>query len=175
MAATGLRIVVTSDRGEGGNTAGKLTGKNSRQPPAIRIASSVDALWVNAEGSLERSDEVIDEADVIDRRVLSATSIPPSLTVWANDALRVYGDEVTKIGKLGKPSALLLENGCTPVSMKTQNERGLEFRLIRGRHVQSIIARERSNRESLNCGRSRLRRKGASAPRRSDSSEKMCL
>ena len=175
MTATGLRIVVTCDGGEGGDTAGKLTGKNSRHSPSIRIASSVDALWIYAERSLKRGDEVIDEADVIDRRVFSATGIPPSLSVWTNGALRIHGDEVTQVGKMGKPSALLLENGCAPMSMKTQDERSLEFRLIRGRHMQSVIACERSDRESVNCGRSRPRRSGASATCRSDSSEKMCL
>jgi hypothetical protein len=175
MTASGLRIVVTCDRGEGGNTAGKLTGKNSRHPPSIRIASSVDALWVYAKGSLERGDEVIDEADVIDRRVFSATGIPPSLTVWTNDALRIHCDEVTKVGKMGEPSALLLESGCAPMSMKTQDERSLESRLIRGRHMHSVIACERSDSESVNCGRSRPRRSGTSAPCRGNGSEKMCL
>jgi len=175
MAATGLRIVVTRDGGEGGNTAGKLTGKNSRHPPSIRIACSVDALWVNAEGSLERSDEMIDEADIIDRRVFSTTGIPPSLSVWTNGALRIHGDEVTKVGKMGKPSALLLENGCAPMSMKTQDERSLEFRLIRGRHMHSVIACERSDRESVNSGRSRPRRSGMSATCRGNGSEKMRL
>ena len=80
MTATGLRIVVTCDGGEGGDTAGKFTGQNSRHSPSIRIASSVDALWVYAERSLKRGDEVIDEADVIDRRVFSATGI--HLSVW---------------------------------------------------------------------------------------------
>jgi hypothetical protein len=175
MTATGLGIVVTRDRGEGGNTAGKLTGKNSRHPPSIRITSSVDALRVYAEGSLERRDEVIDEADVIDRRVFSATGIPPGLSVWTDDALRIYGDKVTQVGKMGKPSALLLENGGAPMSMKTQDERSLEFRLICGRHVQSVSACERSDRKPVNCGRSRPCRNGTSATCRSDSGEKMCL
>jgi hypothetical protein len=136
MTAIGLGIVVTCDGGKGRNTAGKLTRKNSRHPPAIRIASRVDALWVYAEGLLERSDKVIDETDIIDRRVFPATGIPPRLSVWTNDALWIHCDEMTQVGKMGKPSVLLLDNGCAPMSVKTQDERGLEFRLIRGWHMQ---------------------------------------
>jgi hypothetical protein len=99
---------------------------------------------------LERSDEVIDEADIIDRGVLSATGIPPGLSVWTNGALWIYGDELTKVGKMGKSSALLLESGCASMAVKTQDERGLEFRLIRGRQMQSVIACERPDRESAN-------------------------
>src|SRR5262245_51665758 len=136
MAATGLGIVVTCDGGEGRNTARKLARKNSRHPPSIRIASRVDALRVYAEGSLERSDEMVHEADVVDRRIFSATGIPPSLSVWTNNPLWIHCDKMTQVGKMGKPSALLLESGCAPMTMKTQDERGLEFRLICGRHMQ---------------------------------------
>jgi hypothetical protein len=100
MTATWLRIVVTRYGGEGGDTAGKLAGKNCRHSPSVRKASRVDTLWVYTERALESADEEVDEAQIIDCGIFSAASIPAGLPIGADDALRIDGDEMTQVGQM---------------------------------------------------------------------------